>query len=181
MGEDVNNYEEIIFDDEEEDEYEETEYDYEVEEDEIDGRHIEAHSLNGASEHRAGCGARIVHCCEKHHHICPAMVEIKRQSQVDEPKICHEKSSKGSKHTSRICYEGSGNNCAVAPNRRIDDRSGHPLPCLESSNSSSSDEFLELPFNDLSVSSGIYGAARNACYTNANITNVPSSSMNRKR
>ena len=79
----------------------------------------------------------------------------------------------------RKCIEGSDG--IVADNGRHNEFPSTRKPCIASSNSSSSDEFLELPFNDLSVSSGIYGAARNACYMNSNVANIASNSGSNKR
>merc|ERR1712110_1310331 len=85
-------------------------------------------------------------------------------------------------HSSSNCNDSSDR--IIADNSRSSRKyhSNSEKPCIPSSNSSSSDEFLELPFNDLSVSSGIYGAARNACYMNPNVPNIaPNSDLKQRR
>ena len=181
MGEDVNNYEEIIFDDDEDDDYEENEDDYETEDQENDCHHTLNHDGDVMVEHRLECGARVIHCCEKHHHVYQVASELKQPTHLgdiyNDPRVSREINVNKTKNSNYVSENG-GTSMANGKHSNIPNER---QSCLASSNSSSSDQFLELPFNDLSVTSGIYGAARNACYTNANITYMPSSSMNRKR
>ena len=174
MGEDVNNYEEIIFDDDEDDEYDENEDEYEMEDEENHCHHSVSNDDEIIVQHRLECGARLVHCCEKHHHVCQGGIEVNPSShgEIIENDQATSRERNGPK--SRTCNERS--DCNVVEKGRNNELRSTRKPCIASSNSSSSDEFLELPFNDLSVSSGIYGAARNACYMNSNVANIASNS-----
>ena len=175
MGEDVNNYEEIIFDDDEDDDYEENEDEYEMEDPQDNHCH---HSMRNDDDvivsHNLDCGPRLVHCCEKHHHVCQggAFVEPKisgynQPNSIENNPTLPRQQKNG--HNSNHCNASSDK--VIVDNGRSSRKyqSNSQKQCIASSNSSSSDEFLELPFNDLSVSSGIYGAARNASYVNSNL------------
>ena len=182
MGEDVNNYEEIIFDDDDDDDYEDQEEEYEMEDQDNHCHHAINNGGDVVVEHHLECGAspRVVHCCENHHHACQREGnDLKNSSHhvtaenVNQIKI-EKNGQKPLKCSDIVNYE--------APETgRVKDNKTSRKPCIASSNSSSSDEFLELPFNDLSVSSGIYGAARNACYMNPNVPNIASNSDSNKR
>ena len=179
MGEDVNNYEEIIFDDDEDDEYDENEDEYEMEDSDNHCHHSVSNDGGVIVEHRLECGARLVRCCEKHHHVCQGDVEVNPSHHGELIENDQTVSKERNGPRARKCIEGSDG--IVADNGRHNEFPSTRKPCIASSNSSSSDEFLELPFNDLSVSSGIYGAARNACYMNSNVANIASNSGSNKR
>ena len=187
MGEDVNNYEEIIFDDDEDEEYEENEDEYEMEDHQDNHCH---HSMGNNDDvlvaHNIDCGARLVHCCEKHHHVCEGGAFVDPKTSVYNQPESIENDSVGNRnqkngHNSSNCNDSSDR--IIVDNSRSSTQyhNNSQKQCIPSSNSSSSDEFLELPFNDLSVSSGIYGAARNACYMNSNVPNIASNSGSNKR
>ena len=185
MGEDVNNYEEIIFDDDEDDdEYEENEDEYDMEEPETHCHHSMNNDGDLIVEHRLECGARVVHCCEKHHHhecqgTAVELNQVNHNGKMENDKLISRE--RNGADTSRNCSNDVSEDILVENSRAIEFSAPHK-PCITSSTSSSSDEFLELPFNDLSVSSGMYGAARNECHINSNATSITlNSGLNKRR
>ena len=174
MGEDVNNYEEIIFDDDEDDDYEENEDEYEMEDPQDNHCHHSMRNDDVTVSHNLDCGNRLLHCCEKHHHVCQggAFVEPKT-SGYNQPNSAENNAVMSSRHKNghNSNHSNESSDRVIVDNSRNSRKyqSNSQKQCIASSNSSSSDEFLELPFNDLSVSSGIYGAARNASYMNSNL------------